>query len=115
MKMNCWLILGTLLSTSLLAQDGTSTPPAAPAENPSQAATVTNQPAAKPAKKSTPKKKKAPVKHKPAGSELRTVPLVPGPAVVDANNVNVRGQPKLKSEVLTRLTKGQQVTVIEEI
>jgi uncharacterized protein YgiM (DUF1202 family) len=35
--------------------------------------------------------------------------------VVDANNVNVRGQAKLKSEVVTRLTKGQSVTVIEEI
>jgi len=34
---------------------------------------------------------------------------------VDANHVNVRGQPRLKSEVVTRLTKGQRVTVIDEI
>ncbi len=43
------------------------------------------------------------------------MPLVAGPAVVDANHVNVRGQPKLKSEVITRLTKGQSVVVVEEI
>ncbi len=47
--------------------------------------------------------------------ELKTVPLVPGPAVVVASNVNVRGQAKLKSEVVTRVTKGDSVTVIEEI
>ena len=47
--------------------------------------------------------------------ELRTVPLVAGPAMVVASNVNVRGQAKLKSEVVTRVTKGQTVTVMEEI
>jgi uncharacterized protein YraI len=35
--------------------------------------------------------------------------------VVDANHVNVRGQPKLNSEVVTRLAKDQKVTVITEI
>jgi uncharacterized protein YgiM (DUF1202 family) len=35
--------------------------------------------------------------------------------VVDANHVNVRGQAKLNSEVVTHLSKGQNVTVIEEI
>jgi SH3-like domain-containing protein len=34
---------------------------------------------------------------------------------VDANHVNVRGQPKLNSEVVARLAKDQKVTVIEEI
>ena len=43
------------------------------------------------------------------------MPLVPGPAEVVASNVNVRGQARLKSEVLTRVTKGQSVTVVEEI
>ena len=43
------------------------------------------------------------------------MPLVAGPAVVVASNVNVRGQAKLKSEVVTRITKGQSVTVLEEI
>ena len=41
--------------------------------------------------------------------------LVAGQAVVVASNVNVRGQAKLKSEVVTQITKGQSVTVLEEI
>ena len=35
--------------------------------------------------------------------------------MVVASNVNVRGQAKLKSEVVTRVTKGATVTVLEEI
>lgn len=118
MKTNCWLILGAILSTSLLAQQATNPPPAAPtAEAP--AATLapaparTNVPETKAEKKKAPKKK-AP-KKKAAAAELKTVPLVPGPAVVVASNVNVRGQARLKSEVVTHVTKGQQVTVVEEI
>jgi uncharacterized protein YgiM (DUF1202 family) len=116
MKMNCWLVLGIMLSTSLTAQEVTNAPPAAAVENPAPAAALTNAPAAKPAKKkAAPKKKKPVAKKKTPAAELRTVPLAPGPAVVEANNVNVRGQPRLKSEVITRMTKGQAVTVIEEI
>lgn len=131
MKLNCLAFLGAMISTSLLAQQITNAPPAsalAPAAAPastntvSPAAASTNAPAAAaPAAKSSKKKsagKKAPAskakKRNPA-AELKTVPLVPGPAVVEANHVNVRGQPTLKSEVLTRLNKGQPVTVIEEI
>ncbi|HPU56143.1 MAG TPA: SH3 domain-containing protein [Verrucomicrobiota bacterium] len=51
----------------------------------------------------------------PAPSEVRSDPLVPGPAVVTANRVNVRGQARLRSEVLTQLTNGEPVTVIEEV
>lgn len=124
--MNCWLVLAAMLSTSLWAQEVTNAPPAPPVDTapaPVEAAApattaLTNQPAAKPAqKKSKPRKKRkgSVAKHKAAAAELKTVPLVPGPAVVDANHVNVRGQPKLKSEVITRLTKGQSVVVVEEI
>ena len=130
MKKNCWLILGAMLSTSLLAQQATNPAPSAPIETPAAApaatlapaAAKTNAPAAKAGKKKAGKKKaekapqkKAVAKKKEAVAELRTVPLVPGPAEVVATHVNVRGQPKLKSEILTRLTKGQSVTVIEEI
>jgi uncharacterized protein YraI len=130
MKKNCWLIVGAMLSTSLLAQQATNpapsapiqTPAAAPAATLAPAAANTNAPAAKAGKKKAGKKKaeKAPqhsavAKKKETLSELKTVALVPGPAEVVASNVNVRGQPKLKSEVLTRMTKGQAVTVIEEI
>ena len=133
MKNNCWLILGMMLSTSLLAQQATNPAPAAPIEMPAAApaATIapatatTNPPAAKVAKKKAAKKgekaaqkksvKKAAAKKKDMMPELKTVPLVAGPAVVVASNVNVRGQAKLKSEVVAHITKGQSVAVIEEI
>jgi uncharacterized protein YgiM (DUF1202 family) len=133
MKNKCWLILGMMLSTSLLAQQATNPPPTAPIEMPAAApaATIapatakTNAPAAKVAKKKSAKKaekapqkkavKKAAAKKKEAMPELKTVPLVAGPAVVVASNVNVRGQARLKSEVVTRVTKDQALTVLEEI
>src|ERR1039457_7068798 len=130
MKYNYWLILGAMLSTSLLAQQATNPPPSAPIAIPAAApaATVapatakTNAPSAKAVKKKSAKKKaeKAPeksavAKKKAPAPELKTVPLMAGPAVVVASNVNVRGQAKLKSEVVTRITKGQAVTVLEEI
>jgi len=119
-----------MLSTSLLAQQASSpapsapiqTPPAAPAATIAPATGTTNAPTAKAAKKKNAKKKaekapekKAVAKKKAPVPELKTVPLVAGPAVVVASNVNVRGQAKLKSEVVARITKGQSVTVLEEI
>ncbi len=120
MKMNYWLICGVMVSTSVLAQQVTNAPPAAPIRSSGAApAAVPAKADASAAKKAPAGAKKAPAKapaaKKDAGSELRTVPLVPGPAVVDANNVNVRGQAKLASEVVAHLAKGQSVTVIEEI
>jgi uncharacterized protein YgiM (DUF1202 family) len=130
MKNNYWLILGAMLSTSLLAQQATNPAPPAPIETPAAAPAATlapapaktNAPAAKAGKKKAAKKKaekapapKAVAKKQAPAPELKTVPLVPGPAMVVASNVNVRGQAKLKSEVVTRITKGQSVTVIEEI
>jgi len=120
-----------MLSSSLLAQQVTNAPPPAPVESPAPATPISSAPEAAPApaptnapaapaakKKKAAAKKKAPLKspkQKDAAAELKTVPLVPGPAVVDANNVNVRGQAKLNSEVVTRLSNGQAVTVLEEI
>ncbi len=122
MKTNCWIIFGVMLSTSLLAQPVTNPPPAAPIATAVAASAATNvaapstnnATAAKPEKKKSAKKKAA-TRKKAAAAELKSVPLVAGPAVVIASNVNVRGQAKLKSEVVTRLTKGQPVTVIEEV
>jgi len=122
-----------MLSTSLLAQQVTNPAPAAPvaaapatpAPSLAPAPAKTSAPAAKAAAKKTVKKStkqpvkkavKRPATKKPdAAALLRTTPLVPGPAVVVASNVNVRGQAKLKSEVVTRVTKGATVTVLEEI
>jgi uncharacterized protein YgiM (DUF1202 family) len=123
MKNNYWVILGALLSTSLLAQQATTPAPSAPIATPAAAPAATVAPAtaktsAPAAKKKAAKKapqKKAATKKKEPLPELKTVPLVAGPAVVVASNVNVRGQAKLKSEVVARITKGDTVTVIEEI
>lgn len=122
--MNYWLIVGTMLSTSLLGQQATNPPAAAPIATPAAAPALTtnapapgatNAPATKAKKSGKKGKKKGAGKKKAPAPELKTVPLVAGPAEVVASNVNVRGQAKLKSEVVTRVTKGDQVTVIEEI
>jgi uncharacterized protein YgiM (DUF1202 family) len=102
-----------MISSTLLAQDVTNP---APIATPGPAALATNTVSAGTNKPAKPKKsaaKKTAPKTPPV--ELRTTPLVAGPAVVEANNVNVRGQAKLKSEVVTRLKKGDTVTVLEEI
>ena len=128
MRKNCILIFATLLSSSLLARQAATSPAPATA-TPASSAVVTNATTgtvsdagttnAAPSKKKAPAKRKAGKKpattKKENGAELKTVPLIPGPAVVDATHVNVRGQAKLNSEVVTRLTKGQKVTVLEEI
>jgi uncharacterized protein YgiM (DUF1202 family) len=101
------------ISISLLAQTATTTPASPPAETPAATSATTNAPAAKKASKKKSEKKAA--TKKKAAPRLATVPLNPGPAVCEANHVNVRGQAKLKSEIVTHLTKGQQVTVLEEV
>jgi hypothetical protein len=138
MKLNYWLMIGAMLSTSLLAQQATNTTPAAPATPAPTLAPApagTNAPATKAGKKKSAKKKSEKKSEKQAGKksekpavakkpavkkpevlpELKTTPLVAGPAMVVAINVNVRGQAKLKSEVVTHVTKGATVTVLEEI
>jgi uncharacterized protein YgiM (DUF1202 family) len=88
----------------------------------------TNAPAVKTAKKKTAEKKsgkkksgkKSPGKSAPRRAavpvaELKSVPLVAGPAVVAANHVNVRAQARLHSEVIGHLSRGEPVTVIEEV
>jgi uncharacterized protein YgiM (DUF1202 family) len=128
MKKFIVLILAGVISGSLSAQPVTNPPPAPPipstpatntpaaadSSNAPSTAATTNAPAAKTEKKKT-AKKKAPAPKKAAAAQLRTVPLVAGQAVVIASNVNVRGQAKLKSEVITQVQKGQAVNVLEEV
>lgn len=118
MKTNLWLLCGAFLAANMSAQQVTNAPPA-PTRVPaaSSPASSTNAPssAGKGARKSPGKPvRKAPVA-KPPVLEVRTTPLKPGTATVVASNVNVRGQARLLGEVVTKLTKGQQVTVLEEI
>ena len=113
MRKNLWLIIGMMFTSGVFAEDLTNAPAASAIQTPAaaEAAATTNVAPTKP--KST--KKGAAPKRAVARPVLRTVPLAPGPATVVASNVNVRGQATLKGEVLSRLTKGEQVTVIEEI
>jgi len=120
--MKFWMTtFGAMISAGLLAQTNlpdttttTATTVAAPVYS-----EITNAPPAAPmpapkAKKKTVKKAAVKKAAKPA-EVLRTVPLVPGPAVVAANHVNVRTKPSIGGEIVTRMTNGEPVTVIEEI
>jgi len=136
MKKNLWIIFAAALSTSVLAQDATnsaaalqapppepppattSTMPAMPAmEAPTNAPATTTTKAPKKSATTTKKKtvKKVAAAPKKKAPELKTVPLVPGQAVVSANHVNVRSKAGLVGEVLTHVTNGTPVTVIEEV
>jgi hypothetical protein len=70
------------------------------------------------AKKAAAKKKKAAEKKpaKPAEPAPVAAPLVVNePAVAKQNNVNVRAQAHINSEVVTHLKQGESVTVLEEV
>ncbi len=117
MKTNCWLVLGTMLATTAVAQVNTNKLPEIPAP-----ATLTAAPAAAvvpstntvaPAKKKT-----APVVHKKKAVKKIVEPsvaLVAGPATVTSANLNVRGQAGLKGEVVGHLKAGDTVNVIAQI
>src|ERR1044072_6889834 len=112
MKLNFGLLLGMMISSSLLAQQVTNAPNAAPMDSaPASTTESTPAPAKSVAKKPAAKK---PAPRKPF-VELKTTPLIPGPAVVSANHVNVRTRAGMSGEVVDRLTNGEPVTVIEEI
>jgi uncharacterized protein YgiM (DUF1202 family) len=135
MKKNLWIVFAVALSTSLLAQDATNSAPVLQAPPP-EPTPATSAPSAEPAmpameaptnapaapkkaktatKKKTAKKPTTTAAHKAKAPELKTVPLVPGPAVVSANHVNVRTKAGLVGEVLTHMTNGESVIVIEEV
>ena len=124
MKTKYGLVLAMILSTGMIAQPAAPAQPApAPvttaAPGPTSAPAPTNAPAAKAAPKKsttkTAKKKKAAPAKKPAAVESASPAIPPGPAVVRQNNVNVRGRAAINSEVVTHLSKGDNVTVLEEI
>lgn len=61
-----------------------------------------------------PAKKPAPAAAQPAPAE-KPVFLSPGTAKITGNDVNIRGQATLYSEIVTRLNSGDSVTVIEQV
>ena len=64
--------------------------------------------------KKAPAKKSATSAKKPAG-EAPAPLLQPEPALVKADNVNVRGKASFVGEVITKLKKGERITILEEI
>lgn len=115
MKTNYWLVLGTMLATTAVAQVDTNTLPAIPAP-------ATAAPAAAPVVQSEPVAAPAPAKPKPAAKKKAvkkliepTVTLVPGTATVTSEKLNIRGQAGTKGEVVAHLNKGDTVTVISQI
>ena len=123
MKTNCWLILGTMLATSAVAQVNTNALPPIPAPviapvpatvAPVMVATTNMIPTPK---KTAPVKHKKKIAAKPVAKKIAEAPvtLVPGPATVNAENVNYRGQAGLKGEAIGHLKKGDSVTVLAQI
>jgi uncharacterized protein YgiM (DUF1202 family) len=118
MKTNYWLVLGTMIAASAIAQNNTNTLPEMPAPVTSPAAEMAPAPAA-----ATNTPTAAPVKHKqraaaPAKAvalKEPTVALVAGPAEVTVSNLITRGQAGLKGEIIAHLFKGDTVTVLSQI
>jgi uncharacterized protein YgiM (DUF1202 family) len=114
------IILATMISTSVMAQTDTNsapvmTPVPAPTAPvvmppPEPSATTTNK--VKPAKKAVAKKKAA----KPAAPLPPMVPFGENePATAKQNNINVRAQSHINSEVITKLKQGDAVTVLKQV
>jgi len=95
MKMNYALVLGMLMGASLTAQTNSSAPAA------------TNAPAAKPEVKKAAAARPKLVEPK--------VSLLPGPAIVNATRVNLRGRSTIMGETLGQFKKGDAVTVLEQV
>lgn len=125
MKTNCWLILGTMIATTAVAQVNTNKLPeipppalAVPAPVVAPVGTKTTAPVKKTAVNARKKvvKKAAPAA-KPVVRKIAdpSAPLVPGPATVAADNVNLRGQAGLLGEVVGQVKKGDTVSILSEI
>jgi uncharacterized protein YgiM (DUF1202 family) len=124
MMKTIWIILGTMMAASVIAQDNTNSLPAIPAPVSSPAAETAAPPAPEPEMVGTNAPAAKPVKHlrrhhaivhkKPAAPEP-IVNLTPGPAQVDVSELIVRGQAGLKGEMVAHLYRGDQVTVLEQI
>jgi len=115
MKIKHWMFIAVVFSTGYLAQEAFADdqPDLAPKTDSGAPATV---PVGKAPKKSSAKGTKS------STSKASSAPMAPGipPAVGDTavprqDNVNVRGQAALNSEVVSRLKKTDKVKVLEEV
>jgi uncharacterized protein YgiM (DUF1202 family) len=114
MKTNCWMILVAMFAAGAIAQDTNALPPI-----PAPVTSPTAEAAPAPADVDANAPVAAPVKHRKHVALKKlvepTVTLAPGPAEVAVTNLNVRGQAGLKGEFITHVTKGDTVTVLDQI
>jgi uncharacterized protein YgiM (DUF1202 family) len=117
MKTNCWLILGAMLASSAIAQNNTNALPEmpAPVTSPTAEGMAAPAPATAPAAAPVKLKKRAAAPVKVARLKEPTVALAPGQAEVTVSNLVVRGQAGLKGETVSHLSKGDAVTVLDQI
>jgi SH3-like domain-containing protein len=99
--------MATLTAITVLAQDTTPAPSAAP--------TSPAPSAVSPAAQTQPEAAPEAPRRKHASVRKRVVLDPPGTATVKGEVVNVRGQPDFTGEVLGHLQKGESVTVLAEI
>jgi uncharacterized protein YgiM (DUF1202 family) len=111
MKMKHWLIVAATLTLGVLARPLLADQPPVVGGDPA------TKPSTPPHKADAKSKAKSQAKKSATTPEPdRYVPVTePGPAVVSQNNVNVRGQAAINSEVIAHLKKGDKVTVLEEV
>ncbi|MGD0744357.1 MAG: SH3 domain-containing protein [Verrucomicrobiota bacterium] len=122
MKKQIWSIFVAAITTSLFAQTNApgltpppATPPPATTAPSSAVAPAPGASGAAAKKKIVPPRQRKPAAAKETAIAETPVVLVPGPAEVGVNNINVRGQASLKGEVIAHLLKGDAVTVLEQI
>ncbi len=113
--------MGLILSFAVSAKAADTTTPAAttvaaPAAVPASPPALETAPAAKPKAKAAATKSKKAAAIKPAAkSEGRVAINPPETGVTKQDAINVRGQPSFIGEVITKLRKGESVTLLEEI
>jgi uncharacterized protein YgiM (DUF1202 family) len=112
MKTHPWLSVATTFTMSLglaFGQEQQTSPAPAPAP---VTPVVTNAPVSATNKPSADAGKTA-RKPAPTAPTDPGPPVTVGPATAKQNNINVRGQPSIKSEVVNRIKRGDKVEVLE--
>ena len=120
MKLKHWMFLALALSTAAALETLQGQAPAQPPADPQPpvvpASDVPAPLSPSEPKKAQPKKAaKAKAATKTPGAQVPSAPLSPGPAVAKEKNVNLRGQAAINSEIVTRIKRGDLVTVLEEV
>jgi len=126
MKMKLWMFLTVALPAGFLAAElfadeqpgaATNTPPVIPADQVPAAPKLEKKkkPAGASKKPAADAKKSAAGAKHDKGAEAAGPGVSPGPALVKQDNVNVRGQAAINSEVVVRLKRGDRVNVLEQV